>query len=222
MCFFMFKNFDIQLDQLSLEVWVILGVMILLPVMLLLFHRSRESQGGRLLQTKVLVYGSLCVALSFLLSYIRLFRMPQGGSVTLAGMLPIIIFAVAFGPLPGILAGFALGLLNLIQDPYIVHWMQIFLDYPLAYGALGLAGIYRKHLSISALIAGIGRLSMSFLSGIIFFREFTPEGWNDVIYSIVYNGSFIGAEIFIIILLLQVPQVQSVLKQMRRGTLLTN
>jgi thiamine transporter len=214
----MFENFDIRWDQVSLEVWVILGMMLLVPLMLLLFHRSRKSQGGRLLQTKVLVYGSLCVALSFLLSYIRLFRMPQGGSVTLAGMLPIIIFAVAFGPLPGILAGFALGLLNLIQDPYIVHWMQIFLDYPLAYGALGLAGIYRKHLSLSAFIGGFGRLAMSFLSGVIFFREFTPEGWNDYIYSIVYNGSFIGAEILIIIVLLQVPQVQSLLRQMRRSS----
>lgn len=218
----MFENFDIRWDQFSLEVWVILGVMILVPLMLFLFQRSRKTQGGQLLQTKVLVYGSLCVALSFLLSYIRLFRMPQGGSVTLAGMLPIIIFAVAFGPLPGILAGFALGLLNLIQDPYIVHWMQIFLDYPLAYGALGLAGVYRKHLSISALVGGLGRLSMSFLSGIIFFREFTPEGWNDIIYSLVYNGSFIGAEIFIIILLLQIPQVQSVLKQMRRSAAFGN
>ena len=218
----MFENFEIRLGQLSLEVWVILGIMIFLPVMLLLFHRQRVSQRGRLLQTKVLVYGSLCVALSFLLSYIRLFRMPQGGSVTLAGMLPIIIFAVAFGPLPGILAGFSLGLLNLIQDPYIVHWMQIFLDYPLAYGALGLAGIYRKNLALSALIGGLGRLSMSFLSGIIFFREFTPDGWNDYIYSIVYNGSFIGVEIFIIILLLQVPQVQSLLKQMQKGVLLSN
>lgn len=218
----MFDDFDIRLSEITLEVWIILGVMILLPILLLLFHRSRKKQGGRLLQTKVLVYGSLCVALAFLLSYIRLFRMPQGGSVTLAGMLPIIIFAVAFGPLPGILAGFALGLLNLIQDPYIVHWMQLFLDYPLAFGAIGLAGIYTKHLTISALIGGIGRLSMSFLSGVVFFREFTPEGWNEYLYALIYNGSYIGAEIFIIILVLQVPQVQTVLKQMRKGTLLSN
>lgn len=218
----MFDDFDIRLSEITLEVWIILGVMILLPILLLLFHRSRKKQGGRLLQTKVLVYGSLCVALAFLLSYIRLFRMPQGGSVTLAGMLPIIIFAVAFGPLPGILAGFSLGLLNLIQDPYIVHWMQLFLDYPLAFGAIGLAGIYTKHLTVSALIGGIGRLSMSFLSGVVFFREFTPEGWNEYLYALIYNGSYIGAEIFIIILVLQVPQVQTVLKQMRKGTLLSN
>ncbi len=218
----MFEDFEIRLSEITLEVWIILGVMVLMPILLLLFHRSRKKQGGRLLQTKVLVYGSLCVALAFLLSYIRLFRMPQGGSVTLAGMLPIIIFAVAFGPLPGILAGFALGLLNLIQDPYIVHWMQLFLDYPLAFGAVGLAGIYTKHLTISALIGGIGRLSMSFLSGVVFFREFTPEGWNEYLYALIYNGSYIGAEIFIIILVLQVPQVQTVLKQMRKGTLLSN
>lgn len=217
----MFENFDVRWDQLSLEIWVILGIMILLPILLFLFQRQKIAQGGRMLQTKVLVYGSLCVALSFLLSYIRLFRMPQGGSVTLAGMLPIIIFAVAFGPLPGILAGFALGLLNLIQDPYIVHWMQLFLDYPLAYGALGLAGVYRRYFALSALIGGLGRLSMSFLSGVIFFREFTPEGWNEYIYSLVYNGSFIGMEIFIIILLLQVPQVKKLLYQMRKGTLLS-
>ncbi len=217
----MFENFEIRLHQISFNVWVILGIMLLIPLFLFFLRRKRATQGGTLLNTKVLVYGSLCVALSFVLSYIRLFRMPQGGSVTLAGMLPLIIFAVAFGPIAGILAGISLGFLNLIQDPYMIHWLQVVLDYPLAYGAVGLAGLIKKPLWTSALVGGTGRLLMSFLSGVVFFREFTPEGMNDYIYSLTYNGSYIGMELLIIIALLQVPQVQTILKEMRKGTALS-
>ncbi len=167
----MFENFEIRLHQISFNVWVILGIMLLIPLFLFFLRRKRATQAGTLLNTKVLVYGSLCVALSFVLSYIRLFRMPQGGSVTLAGMLPLIIFAVAFGPIAGILAGISLGFLNLIQDPYMIHWLQVLLDYPLAYGAVGLAGLFRKPLWTSALVGGTGRLIMSFLSGVVFFQR---------------------------------------------------
>ncbi len=145
---------------------IILATMVLLSIALIFRDRKQNKNSY---YTKMIVYGSLCIALSFVLSYIRLYRFPQGGSITPASMLPIYIFAIMFGPTAGILAGFAFGMIQLIQDPYIIHWAQFFLDYPLSFGALGLAGLYRKNLGISCLIGGFGRFVMNFLSGVIFF-----------------------------------------------------
>ncbi|ABR50722.1 putative proton-coupled thiamine transporter YuaJ [Alkaliphilus metalliredigens QYMF] len=171
--------------------------------------------------TRMLVYGSLCIALSFVLSYIRLYRFPQGGSVTPASMLPLFIYAVAFGPIPGIIAGFALGMLKLIQDPFVIHWAQFFLDYPLAYGALGLAGLYRNNLAVSVLIGGFGRFFMSFLSGVLFFASYAPEGMNPIIYSIVVNGLVLGTDTLICVSFVFIPQIKSAVKHIHGSITLT-
>ena len=111
---------------------IILASLFLISVALA-FREKRTKSESR--YVKMIVYGSLCIALSFVLSYIRLYRFPQGGSITPASMLPIYIFAVMFGPTAGILAGFAFGMIRLIQDPFVIHWAQFFLDYPLSFGA---------------------------------------------------------------------------------------
>ena len=167
----------------------------------------------------MIVYGSLCIALSFVLSYIRLYRFPQGGSITPASMLPIYIFAIMFGPTAGILAGFAFGMIQLIQDPYIIHWAQFFLDYPLSFGALGLAGLYRKNLGISCLIGGFGRFVMNFLSGVIFFGSYAPEGMNAFLYSLIVNGLVIGTDTLICVIVSFVPQIQNAVKEVQKISL---
>lgn len=159
--------------------------------------------------TKMLVYGSLCIALSFVLSYIKLFSWPQGGSITPASMLPIMIFASMFGVLPGLVVGVAYGMLQLIQDPYVIHWAQLLLDYPLAFGAIGFAGIFANNLVLSSLAGGFGRFICSFLSGVIFFASYAPENMNVIIYSLAVNGLIIGTETIICILVSLVPQVKS-------------
>ncbi|HCS72894.1 MAG TPA: energy-coupled thiamine transporter ThiT, partial [Clostridiales bacterium] len=93
----------------------------------------RKSKDVRF-STKMLVYASMSIALAFVLSYIRLYKMPQGGSVTPGSMLPILLFAYIFGPIPGILTGIAYGFLQFIQDSYLVHWAQLLFDYPIAFG----------------------------------------------------------------------------------------
>jgi thiamine transporter len=86
-----------------------------------LLRKSREVR----FTTRMLVYASMSIALAFVLSYIRLARMPQGGSVTPGSMLPLMLFAYIFGPIPGIITGIAYGFLQYIQDPYLVHWAQL-------------------------------------------------------------------------------------------------
>ena len=191
-------------------VTIIILASLLLFSIALIFRDRRQKKNSH--YTKMIVYGSLCVALSFVLSYIRLYRFPQGGSITPASMLPMYIFAIMFGPAAGILAGFAFGMINLIQDPFIIHWAQFFLDYPLSYGALGLAGLYRKNIGVSCFIGGFGRFLMNFLSGVIFFGSYAPEGMNVLLYSLTVNGLVIGTDTLICIVVAMLPQVQSAIK----------
>lgn len=93
--------------------------------------------------TRSIAYGAICLALSFGLSYIRLFHMPQGGSITPASMLPVMLYAYIFGTKKGVFVGVAYAGLQSIQDLFFVHPMQYILDYPAAFMLLGLVGFAR-------------------------------------------------------------------------------
>ncbi|MFH0849265.1 MAG: energy-coupled thiamine transporter ThiT [archaeon] len=146
-------------------------------------------------QTKILAEVVVSVALAYVLNLIVLFRLPQGGSVTAVSMVPILWLALRRGAKIGILTGVVFGLVDLFPQPFIVHPVQFLLDYPLAFGALGLAGLVRGH-PIFGVVVGIGgRFVCHFLSGIIFFATYAPEGMTPVIYSAVYNGSYLVVEV---------------------------
>ncbi len=92
--------------------------------------------------TRSIVYGAVSIALSFALSYVKFFAMPQGGSVTFASLLPLMIYCCMFGTRRGTIVCLVYGLLQAIQDPWILHPMQFLLDYPLAFGLIGVSGIF--------------------------------------------------------------------------------
>ena len=204
-----FKKFG-EFKEVTL---IVLALLILVPLSIILLKKMKKLQAD---STRVVVYGGLCIALSFVLSYVRLYHWPQGGSVTPASMLPMIFFAVAFGPVAGIVAGIAYGFLQLIQDPYILHWAQVFLDYPLAFGAIGLAGLYRNNLPVSALIGGAGRFAMHFISGIIFFGSYAPDGMNVMLYSLMVNGLVIGTDTLICVVVSLLPGFAYAAKRIRK------
>ncbi len=149
-------------------------------------------------RVRLLAEIAVAAALSTVLSFITIWRMPQGGSVNLE-MLPILFIAFRWGGVPGLLTGLVHGLLQLITGPYIVHPAQLILDYPLAYTLLGLAGFIpvftaagkiKSFSMILALILGGGaRLFSHILSGVIFFAHLAPEGQNPWVYSFIYNIS---------------------------------
>lgn len=165
--------------------------------------------------TKVIVYGGLCVAISFVLSYIRLYRWPQGGSITLASMLPMFVYSYIFGPAAGISAGAVYGLLQLIQDPYILHPVQVLLDYIIAFAAMGLSGFARDNVSLGVVLGGFGRFFSSFLSGVIFFGSYAPDGVSPILYSIAVNGMIIGTDALICFIISLVPQVREVIERLK-------
>jgi thiamine transporter len=154
-------------------------------------------------RTRLLLEISLTIALSAVLSMITIWRMPQGGSVSL-GMLPLFVLAFRRGLAPGLVAGGLYGLVDLMVDPFPpVHWVQPILDYPVAYLMVGLAGVVsvalRPELQTRStrrvallLAAGItlgsaGRYLAHFVSGMVFFGEFAPPGQPVWLYSALYN-----------------------------------
>jgi thiamine transporter len=143
--------------------------------------------------TRVLTEAALAVALSFVLGFIVLFKMPFGGSVSLE-MIPLILLALRQGWKVGVLAGAAYGLLDLAIDPYVVHPVQLLLDYPLAFGALGLAGLFKPTVRgaiLGATVAVLARFLCHLLSGVVFFASYAPEGWNPFLYSAAYNAAYL-------------------------------
>ncbi len=153
-------------------------------------------------QVRIMTEIGMTVALAVIFNFIPLWRMPQGGSVSLE-MLPILIIALRWGAGPGMMAGAVYGLVQLALGPFIVHPAQLVLDYPLAYMLVGLAGIFSNKINlrtrgnrygwllVAVLTGGLGRFICHFLSGIIFFAQYVPEGQNLWVYSAIYNVSFL-------------------------------
>ena len=200
--------------EISPVVWGILAALVILGVVL--FFVTRNSKKWT---TRMLANAALCIALAFVLSYIRLYKLPQGGSITLASMLPIFLFAYAYGVAPGMLVGAAYGILQFIQDAYFVHPVELLLDYPLAFALLGLAGLASRFSDKWGMIPGIilgtfGRFVCAVLSGVIFFGMYAPEGQSVLVYSAVYNGFYLIPEAIICIVLAMVPQIRRLAKQL--------
>jgi thiamine transporter len=146
-------------------------------------------------QTRILTEVVAAVALAYVLNLVVVFRLPQGGSVTAVSMVPLLWLALRRGPKIGVLGGVVYGLVDMFPQPYIVHPAQFLLDYPLAFGALGLAGFFKKY-PIAGVVVGIaGRFVCHFLSGVIFFWMYAPAGMNPAVYSALYNGSYLAVEL---------------------------
>jgi len=146
---------------------------------------------------KVLAEGTVIVALTMILkNFLPHFSLPQGGSVSIAGMVPIIWFALRRGLRAGVEAGAVYGLVDMALSPmsYIVDPVQAIIDYPLAFGALGLAGLFRKYPLVGVAVAIFGRFLAHFVSGVWFFWMYAPEGMNPVVYSAIYNGGYLIVE----------------------------
>ena len=144
--------------------------------------------------TRVLTEAALAIALAFVLSFVKVFEMPLGGSISLE-MFPLILLALRQGPIVGITVGAAYGLIDIITPPvFVFHPVQVLLDYPLAFGVLGLAGLFRPTVRgavIGAAVAVLARFVCHFLSGVVFFASYAPEGWNPYIYSAAYNAAYL-------------------------------
>lgn len=155
---------------------------------------------------RALTEGAVMVALAQILSYIKLWRMPWGGSIVLA-MVPIILYAVRWGLAKGLVASFALGCLQFMFDGgFAIGWQSIVGDYVLAYGALGLAGLFhgkKGGVWLGTLVGGFARFLVHYVVGATVWAEYMPETFLGLnmhspwFYSLLYNLVYMGPNIVI-------------------------
>lgn len=169
-----------------------------------LFFGRKDKKG---FDSKSIAYAAICIAMSFALSYLRIVKLPQGGSITPASLLPLMIYSYMFGPKKGVFAGMIYGVLQAVQDPFIVHPAQFLLDYPIAFAAIGVAGMFANikkleklpqiQFALGALTASVLRFIAHVLSGVFAFSEYSTLD-NVWAYSMGYN-SFVFIDIAIVI-----------------------
>ncbi|HWS30942.1 MAG TPA: energy-coupled thiamine transporter ThiT [Clostridia bacterium] len=213
-----------ELDTKGILLLTIAAVAAIALIAVLLSFRARrkkeEAQAdvkGKKTNVRALVYGALCLSLSFVLSYFKLFELPMGGSVTLLSMLPLAAYAAAFGPAYGFTAAFAYSLLQVVQGAYVVHWAQFLLDYILAFTCFGFASLFPRNLPLGIIVSGFGRFACSVLSGVIFFSSYAADaGFQSAwLYSIAYNGSSLGVDALLCVIVALLPPVRKMLDRMK-------
>ena len=169
--------------------------------------------------TKTMVVSALLVGLSIVLTRITIYSLPQGGSVSLFGMLPIVICAYFFGTRRAVMCGMCVGMIDLIFKPYVIHPIQLLLDYPLAFGAIGFAGLIfmaKKDGLIPAYLFGVlCRYICAVISGVVFFGAYAPEGFSALTWSLWYNVLYLAIEAAGTVILLLIPSVRHSLKRIK-------
>ncbi len=147
---------------------------------------------------------AICAALSVVLSFISIFKMPQGGSVGLT-MIPIVLVSIRRGAIPGMITGAIYGAISLAIDGVIYHPLSILLDYILAFGILGISGLFGKSIKGIMLgsVAGVfGRFVCSLVSGAVIFASYAPKGQNPWVYSCIYQATYLLPELVIMLWIL--------------------
>ncbi|MBQ8116564.1 MAG: energy-coupled thiamine transporter ThiT [Lachnospiraceae bacterium] len=193
----------------------LLAVAILALLGISLFFAKKHSAK---LTVKQLVFCAMSIALGTVLSNLKLFHFPTGGSITLLSMLVICLPGYWFGLGVGLLAGVAYGILQMLIDPYILYPAQLVVDYLLAFGALGLSGVFsnaKQGLLKGYILGVLGRYLFAVLSGWIFFGSYAWDGWGALPYSLAYNAIYIFAEAAVTVVILLLPPVRKVMGQLK-------
>lgn len=191
-------------------------------ILLAAFLRHRKSEKKGKLTTKQLVFSAVALALAIVCSMIKFADLPMGGSVTLFSMLFIVLIGYWYGPSVGLMTGIAYGLLQFVMEPIFYTLPQMITDYPLAFGALGLAGFFSNKkwgLQIGYLVGVFGRYVFAVISGVIFFGAYAPEGTPAIVYSLGYNATYIVPEALVTLIIISIPAVSKALAHVKKSAL---
>ncbi len=178
-------------------------------------------------KTRLLTRGAIAVAMGVILSFIVLYRLPNGGSITAVSLAPILIFSLLYKTRGGLAVSLTYSLLQMLLGFYPpptpgLGWfiLVVLLDYVLAFGVLGLAWALGKPFGKYAAAAGSGiamalRFLCHFVSGILIWGAYAPEGQPVWLYSLLYNGSYMLIELVLTLVVIVLLQKTGVLERMR-------
>ena len=172
---------------------------------------------------RAMVEGAIFVAIAEILGYIKLWHMPEGGSISLL-MLPIVVYALRWGLGQGLLAGFALGILDFFLDGgFAIGWQSILGDYVIALTLLGLAGIGHKK-GLPGIVAGsilgcLGRFLSIWVTGATLWGEYMYDIYglpmnNEFVYSFLYNLPVLISGVLAVLICVVLYNIKSTQKYM--------
>lgn len=213
-----FVNAEGGLTAAGYALTIVAGIILFLAAS---YFAGKHSAKKRM-STKQLVFCAAAMALAFITSYIKIWNMPWGGSVTLCSMLFIVLVANWYGAGTGIFVGLAYGVLQFIQEPYVLSFFQVCCDYILAFAALGVAGFFakKKHGLLKGYIAAVlARGAFHALGGYLYWMDYMPENFPQSlksIYPIAYNYSYLLVEAVITIVIISIPAVAKGLNRVKQ------
>ena len=211
---FLYSLLEVSEQTTEIVKWISVGAVFVLLGVILLVSTLRKKR----LDSKRVAFAGVCVALSFTLAVLKFSPVQYGGSITIASFVPILIYAYVYGVADGLLVGLIHGLLNFIEDPYILSPATFLLDYLLAFASVGVMGLFgkmkRKQKGVLPLVLGCVsvfavRFVFHLLSGAIFFLQ--DQVWvdfpawataNAFVYSFIYQCIYIPADCLIAVLAL--------------------
>ena len=155
---------------------------------------------------------AIFTALSTVLSTIVIYVMPQGGSITLTSMVPIIWLAIRRGPKVGLVTAVIYGCIQFGMLPYAIDPIQVLLDYMLAFGVLGVAGFFPSRPAVGAAVGVSLRFVMSFISGAVYWAPIYAPNIDPYIYSALYNGSYMLPELIVTVVVIVLLQASKTLR----------
>jgi thiamine transporter len=170
--------------------------------------KSKKTIFDTKVLAEVIIFASLSACLYTLT--LPFLTLPFGGSVTAGSMMPIFWLALRRGYKVGIIGGVIFGLVALPIDivrlpysPIAANPASVLFDYVIAFGVLGTAGLFKKYPLVGVAVASVLKFFSHFISGVIFWSIYAEYyGLSPIIYSAIYNGSFMTAETIISLVLM--------------------
>ena len=198
----------------------ILLVAVIITILAIIYFIAPKKNNDSKNRGYSLTVSAVLMALAFTVNNFPIFKMPQGGSVTLCSMLLLYLIGYFLGVRIGIFAGIAFGLLDLLIDPSAYYPIQVLLDYPIAFALIGTGAFLRDRKSglyTGYVLGMLGRFVCSFLSGVIFFGEYAPEGYSSIGWSLWYNVTYLGVETALTLVVIFVPLVHNMIFRVKKS-----
>ena len=207
-----------------LVAWVsVATILVLIGILFIICLKSRKNG----FDTKRMAYAGICIASSFALSFVK-FKFIPSGSITVASLVPILLYAYFFGTASGLLVGVIHGLLQFIESAWLYNWTTFLLDYPIAFASIAMMGVAKKFikkqlpaLTVGVLLSYLCRFLAHLVSGFIYFSggviETSIPSSNMFLYSFIYQISYVGPDMIIalvVIICLSISKTVSTLEKL--------
>ena len=221
----MFWNYTDGYYVLTTAGYIALGVIAVIVLALIGFMKSKKGteETAPKYSVSTITFAGVSIALAYVLSFIKIYQMPWGGSITLLSMFFVTLVGYLYGPGVGFSAGFVFSVLEFIQDggSYMLSPLQVCCDYFLAFTALGISGLFKgkkNGLITGYILAVFARGVFHTIGGYLYWMDYMPDNFPaslKAIYPICYNFAYLIPEAILTVIVISLPPVKAAIGSIR-------